>query len=407
MAMSEHVLLRRRSAPVHTLEEYRASGGLAALGWARVNGREEVVRLISESRLVGRGGAGFPTGRKWEAVRWAEDPVRYAVLNADESEPGTFKDRLLMETDPHMVIEGLLIGSFVVSATRAYVYVRGEYAEAARSMAEAIRQFAAGGYLDGIRPDGGPLEVEIRRGGGAYVCGEETALLRSIEGFRGEPQPKPPFPTEAGLFGKPTLINNVETLANIADIVARGASWPDGLGTAESPGTKLFSVSGHVERPDVYEVPFGTPLRDLLDEAGAPAHVRAVLLGGAAGTFVFPKDFELPLSYEAVRASGATLGSGSIMVFDDQTNLWQVAERIGAFFLRESCGQCVPCRLGTKRQHEMLERLARGEGTGGEPTLLRRLGQVMADASICGLGQSAPAAVLSLIDAWEEGLVPA
>ena len=407
MAMSEHVLLRRRLAPVQNLEEYEASGGLAGLGWARANGPEAVVRLISESRLVGRGGAGFPTGRKWGAVRQAADPVRYAVLNADESEPGTFKDRLLMETDPHMVIEGLLIGSFVVSATKAYLYVRGEYAEAARRMEEAVRQFAAAGQLDGIRPDGGPLDVEVRRGGGAYVCGEETALFRSLEGFRGEPQPKPPFPTVVGLFGKPTLINNVETLANIPDIVSRGASWPGGLGTAESPGTKLFSVSGHVVRPDVYEVPFGTPLRDLLDAAGAPADVRAVLLGGAAGTFVFPQDFGLPLSYEGVRTRGATLGSGSVMVFDGATNLWQVAERIGAFFLHESCGQCVPCRLGTKRQHEMLERLASGTGRGGEPDLLRRLGHVMADASICGLGQSAPSAVLSLVDAWEQGLVPA
>lgn len=405
--MSENVLLRRRQAPARDLAEYEASGGLAGLRWAHVNGREAVIRLVNESRLVGRGGAAFPTGRKWDAVRQAKDTVRYVVLNADESEPGTFKDRVLMETDPYMVLEGLLIASFVISATKAYVYVRGEYADAANLMTEAVRELAEGGHLDGIRPDGGPVEVEIRRGGGAYVCGEETALFRSLEGFRGEPQPKPPFPTVAGLFGKPTVINNVETLANVPDIVARGASWPGGLGTPESPGTKLFSVSGHVARPDVYEVPFGTPLSQLLEDAGAGHDVKAVLMGGAAGTFVFPEDFHLELSYEGARAKGATLGSGSVMVFDTSTNLWQVAERVAAFFAHESCGQCLPCRVGTKRQHEMLARLAEGTDRGEERRLLRQLGQVMADASICGLGQAAPSAVLSLIAAEEKGLVPA
>ncbi|MHB9146719.1 MAG: complex I 51 kDa subunit family protein [Symbiobacteriia bacterium] len=430
-------LLRRRDRVESTLAAYVASGGMKGLARAREVGTQGVTRLLSEAGLVGRGGAGFPTGRKWEGVRTAKDPVRYVVLNADESEPGTFKDRVLIESDPFLVLEGLLIAAFTVNATRAYIFIRGEYRRQAAILAQAAGELRQAGYLDGLGAVSGgfgwsggataPLTIEIRRGAGAYVTGEETAMFNAIEGYRSQPRSKPPFPNEAGLFGKPTLINNVETIANVPDIVAEGEAWYRSLGTAASPGTKIFTVSGHVGRPGAYELPFGTPLSELLRLAGAPAGgdgLGAVLLGGAAGAFVFPADFDLPLSYEAARERGITLGSGAVMAFDTETDLWDVAERLADFFAHESCGQCVPCRIGTKRQQEIVAKLAAGRGSmGGGPAgrgggpggdhgrgggpgrsdaearaLLLELGQVMGDASICGLGQAAGIAIRSLIE---------
>ncbi len=406
IAVHEAVLLRRRQNKQRDLKAYTASGGLTALAKAHSIGPEETVRILTDSGLVGRGGAAFPAGRKWESVRTAADPTRYVVLNTDESEPGTFKDRVMIESDPFMVLEGLLIACYAVSASCAYIYVRGEYGGIAELLERSLDELRRAGHLDGIAPGGRPLPVEVRHGGGAYICGEETALFRSIEGYRGEPMAKPPFPTVAGLFRKPTVVNNVETMANVPDIIAFGAKTLRSRGTERSPGTKLFSVSGHVARPDTYEVPFGTPLKELLELAGARADdLQAVLLGGAAGTFVFPKDFDLALSYEGVAERKATLGSGAVIAFDRQTNLWQVAERLGRFFAHESCGQCVPCRVGTRRQHEMLETLANGHGRGDERSLLLRLSQVMTDASICGLGQTAATAVRSLMDAESAGLL--
>ncbi len=403
--MHSPVLLRRQDAPARDLEAYIASGGLAGLKKAREIGPEETVRMVTDSGLVGRGGAGFPTGRKWESVRTAKDPERYFVLNADESEPGTFKDRQMIDVDPFLVLEGVLIACFATHATRAYIYVRGEYRREADLLQRCAAELGAAGYLDGLGPEGHALAIEVRHGGGAYICGEETALFRSIEGYRGEPMSKPPFPTVAGLFRKPTAINNVETIANVPDIMSRGAAWLRSLGTERSPGVKLYSVSGHVGRPGVYELPFGVPLRELLDLAGAQQDLQAILLGGAAGTFVFPQDFDMPLSYEGAQQRHATLGSGALIAFDHETNLWRVAERLGSFFAHESCGQCVPCRVGTRRQHEMLEALAEGDGRGSERDLLVRLSQVMTDASICGLGQTASTAVRSLIDAETKGLL--
>jgi len=402
--MREQVLLRRAQAPALDLAAYAASGGLAGLARARAIGREEVCRIVGESGLLGRGGAGFPTGRKWESVRGAAERERYFVLNADESEPGTFKDRVMLETDPFMVLEGLLIGCYAVGAGRAYVYVRGEYRAAAELLGRCLGELEAAGHLAGLGPEGGPLEVELRLGGGAYICGEETALFRSIEGYRGEPMSKPPFPTVAGLFRRPTAIDNVETVANVPDIVRHGPQWLRGYGTERSPGVKLYSVSGHTSRPGVYELPFGAPLAELLALAGAE-DLQAVLLGGAAGTFLFPQDFDMPLSYEGAQERGATLGSGALIAFDRDANLWRVAERLGRFFAHESCGQCVPCRVGTRRQHEMLEALAEGRGLGDERELLLELAEVMTDASICGLGHTAAVAVRSLIEAEGRGLL--
>lgn len=363
-----------------SIDSYREHGGFAALKKAREMGPAAVIRTVTESGLLGRGGAAFPTGRKWQSV--ADQPVRphYIVCNADESEPGTFKDRVLLEGDPFAVVEGMAIAAYATGCEKGYVYVRDEYPVARARMARAIAQAREKGFLD--------FDVEVRRGAGAYICGEETALFNSIEGKRGEPRNKPPFPAQAGLFGKPTLPNNVETLVNVLDIV-----------NGEFADSRLFCVSGHVLRPGVYEVAMGTPLRALLELAGGlpPGRtLQAILLGGAAGSFLTPAQIDVPLSFDGVRAIGATLGSGAVMVFDDTADMRQVLRRIARFFRDESCGQCVPCRVGTRRQEEILERIL---GTNGDSRadvmLLSDIAQAMRDASICGLGQTAANAIAS------------
>ncbi len=398
-------LLRRvgRADP-ESLEDYLAHGGYASLPRAFERGPEGVVREVVASRLVGRGGAAFPTGRKWEEVARAAARPHYFVLNADESEPGTFKDRVLMEEDPFAVIEAMTIAGWATGSEEGFIYVRGEYPLAAARLANAIGQARAGGFLGSdIRGSGFRFDVELRRGAGAYICGEETALFNSIEGLRGEPRQKPPFPTQAGLFGKPTAVNNVETVVNVLDIVREGSAAFASIGSGQSTGTKLFCLSGAVERPGLYEVPFGTTLRELLDLAGGirgGRKLQAVLLGGAAGVFVTPDELDAPLTFEGTRAIGATIGSGVVMPFDDRADLGDILVRIAAFFRDESCGQCVPCRVGTVRQEEALVRLAAGKPLGSADSdlaLLGEVGQVMRDASICGLGQTASSAVASAI----------
>jgi NADH-quinone oxidoreductase subunit F len=386
------------------LDEYRAHGGYDALRRAFTLGPDRVIREVADSRLVGRGGALFPTGRKWEAVAHASVRPHYLVCNADESEPGTFKDRVLMEEDPFAVLEAMTIAAYATGCEQGYVYIRGEYPLATARIAGAIAQARARGLLgDDVMGEGVRFDVELRRGAGAYICGEETALFNSIEGLRGEPRNKPPFPAQAGLFGKPTLINNVETLVNVLDIVLEGGQAFARLGTEASTGTKLFCVSGCAARPGLYEVPFGVTLRALIDRAGGVRDGRplqAVLLGGAAGVFVTPDDIDLPLTLEGARAAGATLGSGVVMLFDDRTDLGDITMRIAAFFRHESCGQCVPCRVGTVRQEEALHRLTAGAALGSAETeyaLIDDLAQAMRDASICGLGQTASTAVQSAI----------
>jgi NADH-quinone oxidoreductase subunit F len=398
-------LLRRVGAvDPSSLDDYRANGGYEALRRAVELGPEGVIRELKDSRLLGRGGAAFPAGVKWEAVARQAVRPHYFVCNADESEPGTFKDRVLMERDPFAVIEALTIAGFATGAERGFVYVRGEYPLATRALERAVDRARARGFLgDDVMGAGFAFEVEIRRGAGAYICGEETALFNSIEGRRGEPRNKPPFPVERGLFGKPTGINNVETLVNVLEVLALGGPAYLKLGTPESTGTRLFCVSGCVETPGVYEVEHGIPLRELLALAGGVRgghEVKAVLLGGAAGTFVGPEDLGLKLSFEDARAAGATLGSGVVMVFDETVNLAEIVLRIAAFFRDESCGQCVPCRVGTVRQEEALHRLVADRPIGSredELALIGEIGRVMRDASICGLGQLAANAVESAI----------
>ena len=384
-----------------SLDDYRAHGGYTALRRAFELGPAGVIREVTDSGLVGRGGAAFPTGRKWQATASQPDHPHYLVCNADESEPGTFKDRVLMEGDPYALVEAMTIAGYATGAHRGYLYLRGEYPRALHLLEHAIGQARARGLLgDDVLGQGYAFDIEIRRGAGAYICGEETALFNSIEGYRGEPRSKPPFPVEKGLFGKPTVENNVETLVNVLPILTMGAPAYAGIGTQRSTGPKLFCVSGGVERPGVYEVPFGATLGDVLALAGVREGLRAVLLGGAAGGFVRADELDVPLTFEGTREAGTTLGSGVVLAFDDSVPLPRLLLRIAEFFRDESCGQCVPCRVGTVRQEEALHRIVErtGADAAGDIALLREVGRAMRDASICGLGQTAWNAVESAID---------
>lgn len=384
-----------------SLDDYRAHGGYTALRRAFDLGPAGVIREVTDSGLAGRGGAAFPTGRKWQATASQPDHPHHLVCNADESEPGTFKDRVLMEGDPYALVEAMTIAAYAIGARHGHIYLRGEYPRTARRLRHAIGRARARGFLgDDVLGQGFAFDIEIRRGAGAYVCGEETALFNSIEGYRGEPRSKPPFPVEKGLFGKPTVVNNVETLVNVLPVLTMGAAAYAAIGTAGSTGPKLFCVSGSVDRPGVYELPFGATLGELLDLAEVRGNLRAVLLGGAAGGFVRPDELGIPLTFEGTREAGTTLGSGVVMAFDDTVPLPEVLLRIARFFRDESCGQCVPCRVGTVRQEEALLRISgrTGAGAADDIALLREVGRAMRDASICGLGQTAWNAVESAID---------
>ena len=399
-------LLTRRIGMVDptSLDAYRKSGGYEALTKALEIGAERVIAEVSASKLLGRGGAAFPTGRKWDAV--AKQPVQphYLVCNADESEPGTFKDRILMEEDPFALVESMTIAGVATGCELGYLYVRGEYPLANERVRGAIAQARKAGLLGAnIMGRGITFDIEIRRGAGAYICGEETALFNSIEGMRGEPRNKPPFPVQAGLFGKPTVVNNVETLVNVPHIVMMGGAEYAKIGTEQSTGTRLFCVCGSVAKPGLYEAAFGITARQLLDMAGGmlPGRtLQTVLLGGAAGVFIRPDELAMSLTFEGTRAANATLGSGVFLVIDETVNLKDLLLRIAAFFRDESCGQCVPCRVGTVRQEEALHRIGAGKARGGvkgEIALLDEVGAAMKDASICGLGQTAYSAIESAI----------
>jgi NADH-quinone oxidoreductase subunit F len=387
-----------------SLDQYRAHGGYEALRRAFELGPEGVIREVTEAKLLGRGGAAFPTGRKWDAV--ARQPVRphYLVCNADESEPGTFKDRVVMEGDPFSVIEAMTIAAVATGCARGYIYLRGEYPLARERLQHAIDTARERGLLGAsVMGRGVAFDIEIRKGGGAYICGEETAIFNSVEGLRGEPRNKPPFPVQAGLFGKPTVVNNVETLVSVLEILRIGGPAYAAIGTTDSTGTRLFCLSGAIAKPGVYEVPFGISLRRLIDMAGGlpkGRKLQAILLGGAAGVFLRPDELDTVLSFEGARAAQATLGSGVVMLFDDRVDMADIVLRIAAFFRDESCGQCVPCRVGTVRQEEALHRLLHQKprgGVKGELALLEEIGVAMKDASICGLGQTAYSAVESAV----------
>lgn len=403
-AGAPNLRLLRRAGKTNpeSLEDYRAHNGYEALQTALDLGPEGVIQKISDSGLLGRGGAAFPTARKWQALH-AQRHLglpHYIICNADESEPGTFKDRVLMEGDPFAVLEAMTIGALVTGAQRGYIYLRGEYPLAAERLSHALAVARENGLLGpNILGRGLHFDIELRRGAGAYICGEETALFNSIEGYRGEPRNKPPFPTQSGLFRRPTAVNNVETLINVPEIIRGGAG-------KNSANVRLFCLCGHVVRPGVYEIEMGMTLRNLIALAGGVGgngRLQAVLLGGAAGAFVSPKELDTPLTFEATRAIGATLGSGVVMLFDDSVDLRQILLRIAAFFRHETCGQCVPCRVGVVRQEEALQRLVQSKplgSAGQEISTLKEMAQAMRDASICGLGQTAASAIESALQRW-------
>lgn len=384
-----------------SLESYIAAGGYSALAAAFRLGADGVVEEVVTSGLMGRGGAAFPTGIKWRAVA-AETGEKYVVVNADESEPGTFKDRTLLEHDPFALIEAATIAGFATGATKGWIYIRGEYPLATQRLQSAIDQSREAGFLgSGIARSNFAFEIEIRRGAGAYICGEETALFNSLEGFRGEPRQKPPFPTTNGLFDRPTAINNPETLVNVLDIVIDGGAQYAAIGTEDSNGSKLFCLSGNVAVPGVYEVDFGATLGELLELAGGVVgELSAVLLGGAAGSFVGPDALDMLLTFDGARQGGVSLGSGVIMAFNTSIEMEPVITRVAEFFRNESCGQCVPCRVGTVRQHEVLVGLSQkgAPSLNGQVSLLDEIDRAMKDASICGLGHTAATAVRSAIE---------
>jgi NADH-quinone oxidoreductase subunit F len=386
-----------------SLEDY---GNYPALTQALGRKPEEIVDEIKSSGLVGRGGAAFPTGIKWEGAAKAPGAEKYVICNADESEPGTFKDRILLIDDPHRTIEGMCIAAYAIGAGKGYIYIRAEYPYILPVLENALQEAREANLLgDDIQGSGFSFDIEIRVGAGAYICGEETALFESIEGKRGFPRVKPPFPTTHGLFGKPTVINNVETLCNVPLIISQGAAEYRRTGTEKSPGPKLFCVSGDVVQPGLYEVPFGVTLQELLEMAGGVAHemnLQSVLFGGAAGAFATSEHLNVKMTFEDLRAAGLPLGSGVVMVFDETRDMRDVLKRLGHFFAHESCGKCYPCQMGTQRQKEILNRIAAGSVLDGDLIRLQDVGWTMTDASLCGLGQTAASAVLSAIKLWPE-----
>ena len=367
---------------------------------------EDVVAEIKASGLVGRGGAAFPTGVKWEGAANAQADQKYVICNADESEPGTFKDRILLLDDPHRTIEGMSIAGYSIGANKGIIYIRGEYLYIVPILENALKEARDAGLLgENILGSGFSFDIEIRIGAGAYICGEETALFESIEGKRGFPRIKPPFPTTFGLFGKPTVINNVETLCNVPLIIAKGSAEFRNIGTEKSPGPKLFCVSVDVSKPGLYEVPFGVTLREVLEMAGGVAKkkkLQAVLFGGAAGAFATAEHLDVKMTFEELRTAGLPLGSGVVMVFDNTRDMRSVLKSLGHFFAHESCGKCYPCQMGTQRQKEILDRVSEGKVLEGDLIRLQDVGWTMTDASLCGLGQTAASAVLSAVKLWPE-----
>jgi NADH-quinone oxidoreductase subunit F len=383
----------------HGTTSLQSYGEYAAFQKAQKMSPTDVIAEIKISGLVGRGGAAFPTGIKWEGAANAPGGEKYVICNADESEPGTFKDRILLLNDPHRTIEGMCIAAYAIGANRGYIYLRGEYPYIMPVLENALAEARGAGYLGGV------FDIEIRLGAGAYICGEETALFESIEGKRGFPRVKPPFPTTHGLFGKPTVINNVETLCNVPLIIGKGVAEYRKIGTEKSSGSKLFCVSGDVSQPGLYEVPFGVTLRELLAMAGCESF-QAVLFGGAAGAFATPEHLDVKLAFEDLRAAGLPLGSGVVMVFNESRDLRDTLARLGRFFAHESCGKCYPCQMGTQRQKEILDRVAAGKSLPGDVDRLQDVGWTMTDASLCGLGQTSASAVLSAMKQFPDLFSP-
>jgi NADH-quinone oxidoreductase subunit F len=408
--MAEHILLRHRDIPdIDQLDAYLAHGGFEALRQTlTTKSPAEVIDIVKASGLRGRGGAGFPTGVKWSFLTPDVFP-RYVVVNADESEPGTFKDREIMERNPYQFLEGVALCAFAAQARAAYIYCRGEFWDLAHRLEERIAELETRGFLGrNLFGSAFSLEMHVHLGAGAYICGEETALLESLEGALGQPRLRPPFPAAKGLYGQPTVVNNVETLANLPPILARGADWYRTIGTPQSPGPKVFSLSGHIERPGNYELPLGTTFRTLIFEhgGGIPGGrgVKAILPAGASAPLLLGSDevLDTPMDYESVPKVGSMLGSASIIVMDDSVDIAWVALKTSRFFKHESCGKCTPCREGTYWMLNVLERLHAGGGTPADIDLLGSVAQGIQGKCLCPLGEFAILPVLSGIERFRQ-----
>ena len=409
LAAQERVVLRRcGQVDPASLADYEESGGYGGLRRTLERSTpEEFVGEIIASGLRGRGGGGFPTGRKWALAREAADTHRVLICNADEGDPGAFMDRNIIEGDPFAVIEGMTLAAWAIGACEGFVYVRDEYPQAVRRLEEAVTQARAAGYLGAdVLGSGWSFDISLRRGAGAFVCGEETALIASLEGRRGVPRRRPPFPVQSGLHGHPTCINNVETLANVAVIAEQGASAFAARGTGSSSGTKVFSLAGDVVRTGMVEVPMGITLGDLVGRigGGSPSGrpIKAVQIGGPSGGCIPASQFDVKVDYESLRQVGAIMGSGGLVVLDAGACMVDIARYFLAFTQEESCGKCTFCRVGTKRMLEILERICGGRGRAGDLELLERLSQQVTANSLCGLGKSAPNPVLSTLRWFRE-----
>ncbi|WEX90204.1 NADH-quinone oxidoreductase subunit NuoF [Sinorhizobium garamanticum] len=410
--MFEPVLLKNvEVANGHLLSTYEAGGGYQALRKVLSEYTpDEVVELVKQSNLRGRGGAGFPTGMKWSFVPKGADKPKYLCCNADEGEPGTFKDRIIMERDPHQLIEALAVSGYAIGAETAYVYIRGEYVAAIRRLEQAIAEAHEKGYLGrSVLGTDFNFTVHIHCGAGAYICGEETAMLESLEGKRAQPRLKPPFPAVAGLYASPTVINNVETLACVPHIVTRGAAWFRGIGPDKSPGPKLYCVSGQVRKPGLYELPMGIPLKELVEEhAGGPLpgrKIKAVIPGGVSAPVIPEHALEVGMDFDSLSAAGSMLGSAGVIVVDDSTCMVKVATRIIEFFHHESCGKCTPCREGLNWVVKVLRRIEAGEGAPGDLEQLDMLCKGIFGNTFCALGDGAAMGLRAALKHFREEFV--
>jgi NADH:ubiquinone oxidoreductase subunit F (NADH-binding)/(2Fe-2S) ferredoxin len=390
------------------IEEYIARDGYAALGKCLLKMQpKEVIDVIKASGLRGRGGAGFPTGRKLEFTYNAVSDIKYIICNADEGEPGTFKDRLILEGDPHAIIEGMAIAGYSVGASKGYVYIRGEYTQSIERIRLAIEQAKGHGLLgEDIFGSGFSFDIEIREGAGAYICGEETALIESIEGKRGEPRLKPPYPPVEGLWGKPTVVNNVETLANIAPIIRNGAEWFRGFGTERCPGTKVYTLVGDINNKGLIEAPMGITLREIVYDIGGGIpggrKFKMAQTGGTSGGCIPAELMDVPMDYDSLAAVGTALGSGAMLIIDDSHDIVDVVRCFMKFFKHESCGKCTPCREGTDRLYDIMCKLCEDKGTLSDIDNLRALSRVMSVSCLCGLGQAAPNPIVTTLKYFED-----
>ncbi|MGD1983337.1 MAG: NADH-ubiquinone oxidoreductase-F iron-sulfur binding region domain-containing protein [Chromatiaceae bacterium] len=415
----QHKIVLENSGVVdpESFKDYVAAGGYAALVQALAEMTPaEVLREVTDSGLRGRGGGGYPTGLKWSTVAKMPAEQRYVVCNADEGDPGAFMDRAILESDPHRVIEGMAIAGYAIGADKGYVYIRAEYPLAVERLKTAIRKAKRSGFLgNAICETPFRFDVEIRLGAGAFVCGEETALMASIQGERGQPRPRPPYPAESGLWGSPTLINNVETYANIAPIVRDGGAAFASIGTERSKGTKVFALAGRIRNTGLIEVPMGTTLREIVEDIGGGIpdgkKFKAVQTGGPSGGCVPEQHLDLPVDYDSLREVGSIMGSGGMIIMDESSSMVDVARYFMEFCMSESCGKCIPCRTGTQQMHEILSSLTKGEAHRQDLELLEELCDVVQATSLCGLGQTAPNPVLSTLrffrDEYEQKLAEA